>query len=616
MTEVFNGDRFLEVFRGVFLSSENEKWVRDFQNQNKRKPRILMIGNIANNAYCNAKLLNECGFECVVICYGYYHIMGCPEWEDGNFNPNHIDHYRPDWTEVPLKGFERPEWFIQGELASCLAYCLVRGADGSSGEKEKLWRKLLIQCKLRVPNSSDWIFERATRIKALINYIIKRLFLKTINFSIRTIDWIVRKSGIVRLKLGLFRVLRLLKSIWISLWSRIFNIRAQLEPGNTLQKIVYNLPPNVYRFLDFKIDQVFVTSLLSIFETSLLSTKKQDTFFENQVALMVTDFSEQFPEREDKLTTDDCSSYRFVIPEWKTVLEKFDFVIAFSTDPILPMFSDLPYFAFEHGTLRDIPFENNLTGRLTALAYRRAEHVFVTNLDCVEKAKFLAPGKVSFVNHPFDENSGDVIEGVSELRTELLQKLKSQFLFFHPTRHDWVEGTGYADKGNNIFLQAFAELRGLGHEVGLVCCGWGANVAQSKEFLDKADCSSFTQWIEPLPNIPFQRMCKATDVLVDQFKLGAFGGVMYKGMSAGAVVLTYLSIEDTLKQYSEMPPILNEHSVNGIVEGLVPLIKDRSRLRSFEKESKDWIRQHHTKSQIINTQVEKLSAFWLRNSKS
>ena len=66
-------------------SVNNHDWLDKFRQQHGRSPRVLHIGNIANNAYNNAKLLNKVGLECDVICYGYYHIMGCPEWEDADF---------------------------------------------------------------------------------------------------------------------------------------------------------------------------------------------------------------------------------------------------------------------------------------------------------------------------------------------------------------------------------------------------------------------------------------------------------------------------------------------------------------------------------------------------
>ena len=155
------------------------------------------------------------------------------------------------------------------------------------------------------------------------------------------------------------------------------------------------------------------------------------------------------------------------------------------------MFAEKPYFAFEHGTLRDIPNKNDTQGRLTSLAYRLAEHVFVTNFDCIDNAKYLAPKRFTVINHPFDEEQGIEIGGVETLRLEMQNKLGSEFIAFYPTRHDWVEGTGLADKGNDKFLRAFVELRKAGLKVGLVCCNWGKNVQESKKIISDANCASY-----------------------------------------------------------------------------------------------------------------------------
>ena len=78
-----------------------------------------MIGNIANNAYLNGKILNEAGIDCYACSIGYKHIMGCPEWEDADFSEQ-VDQLNPNWDAIELKGFVRPHWFISGELPDCM----------------------------------------------------------------------------------------------------------------------------------------------------------------------------------------------------------------------------------------------------------------------------------------------------------------------------------------------------------------------------------------------------------------------------------------------------------------------------------------------------------------
>lgn len=93
----------------------------------------MHIGNIANNAYLNAKLLLRHGVESDVICADYYHIMGTPEWEDAVFDFEGIDHFNPDWVNLDLQGFERPNWFHSGALSQILTE--LAGEDAAPGQK-------------------------------------------------------------------------------------------------------------------------------------------------------------------------------------------------------------------------------------------------------------------------------------------------------------------------------------------------------------------------------------------------------------------------------------------------------------------------------------------------
>lgn len=100
--------------------------VREWSARLGRPPRVLHIGNIANNAYLNARILRAAGVDADVLCCDYTHIMGCPEWEDADFSGDYGSDDLPDWGAVDLGGFERPEWFVQGPSTLCLAYVMAR----------------------------------------------------------------------------------------------------------------------------------------------------------------------------------------------------------------------------------------------------------------------------------------------------------------------------------------------------------------------------------------------------------------------------------------------------------------------------------------------------------
>src|SRR5947199_361893 len=80
------------------------------QGQGEAGVKILHIGNIANNAYNNAKFQRRVGIQADVLCYDYSHVMAQPEWEDAEFQEE-VDEYYAEWAQVNLKGFRRPDWF-------------------------------------------------------------------------------------------------------------------------------------------------------------------------------------------------------------------------------------------------------------------------------------------------------------------------------------------------------------------------------------------------------------------------------------------------------------------------------------------------------------------------
>ena len=108
-------------------------FIEQFRLRTGRPLRVLHIGNIANNAYNNACIQRQYGIEADVLCYNYYHIMGCPEWEDSDVQERSsaaagLDHFKPDWWATNLRGWNRPRWFVQGPSALCIDYLGAKNA--------------------------------------------------------------------------------------------------------------------------------------------------------------------------------------------------------------------------------------------------------------------------------------------------------------------------------------------------------------------------------------------------------------------------------------------------------------------------------------------------------
>jgi glycosyltransferase involved in cell wall biosynthesis len=513
------------------LSPDNDRWFRQYIDTHGRAPVILLIGNIANNGYNNAKLLSEAGFDCDVICYDYYHMMGCPEWEDADLSGRLNDDFRPNWTSMDLGGFERPEWFAQGPLKTCIDYLCARRDNAPT--KSEHWRRLLIHSRCISPRN---IKDLLTLLEPLMRQAYGSLINSLPRLLVRALSLLVRQA----------------KKLF-----RRHSLTVVLDPA-----------------------------------------------FQNRADALITEFVRRFPERSDKLQMDDVYPYCQMFQEWCRLFNHYDIIIGFATDPFLPMLSGRSYFAIEHGTLRTIPFDKNGQGRRTALAYNQAQHCFVTNFDCVDAANKLAPGRNTLINHPYNEEHGLSVVGVEALRARLLLELDCDFLLFHPTRQDWVHGTGYADKLNEVFLLAFGALRQSGLRVGLVICSWGSNVAQSRKLLADLGCSANIRWTSPMAITSFERMCKACDVVVDQFKLGAFGGVVFKAMAVGAPIVTYLNEALIARQYCEIPPVINCKTTADIEVAIAEFMKDPVKLDHIRQQSREWISRHHGNRETINKQVD------------
>lgn len=516
------------------LSIKNKKWLNNFVAKYKRKPCVLHIGNIANNAYNNAKILNQAGLDCDVLCYDYYHIMACPEWEDAIIQRDYGSHFYPRWFSAGIKNFKRPTWFVQGPLTLCLKYLTAK----RNGIKNKF-------------------------LELVISYINQT----------RTLLFLPSQGG------HLIRVCYLFIKF--------------------VDKIIYlRLLPSINIFINLILKNTKFLNYVYIFEDC-------------NRELSIEFKKENFPKIK--------KYYYFnftLINKFTQLFSHYDFIIAYSTDPIIPLICKNPYFSFEHGTLRDVPYEKNDRAKLTSLAYRKSIHTFVTNFDCKESANYLTKGRFTIINHPFDEDNKKIPHfHVDKMRKNLLTLLDSDFLFFHPTRHDWLKknGKGYADKANDKFLKVFVKLRKQGLRIGLITCDWGENVMESKKILSNFNKNVY--WEKPFNILKFKLMCNMSDVVVDQFKLGSFGGVVFKALATGTPVLTYLEKKQIYKQFKIIPPVINCKSEKEIEHEIKKIFKNESLLKDLGSKSEKWIKKYHGKAQTVNLQVDQFRLYYLKNKK-
>ena len=458
-------------------------WLQAFEESHGRPLRVLHVGNVAGNAYLNAKFLRAAGAECHVLAYDYYYPIGTPEWEDG----------------VP-----RPDWFVQGPLPRSAKY-LNALLDERRLAARFHWLLLGRAARLGRLEMDDSLggWHSLTRRVAFLR--------RRVAFALRVRrsliwNWYLRCIGL-RITSGLRR-LRLL---------------AARRPGRA--------------------DQVALRLVA-----------------QHEIA---DEFRRVFPSRTDVLTLEEIGQWQFNLEYWQGLLDRYDIVQGYGTDVIRPFVAGKrPYLGYEHGTLRDFTMGDDVTHRLTALAYRSADHVFITNGDCLAYAEKLGINRRSPMIHPVDveRHRRDLGGRVAAIR----EAVQADILLLCPLRHDWVI------KGTDVHLRALPMIRDAhpGHSVALVLCDWGAQVAESKQLIADLGCTDSVRWLPALGRDDLIAYVRAADVVLDQIALPHFGATAPQALAAGAPVVMSYRPESTAWIVDEPAPILSAFDPTDVAEAV------------------------------------------------
>ncbi len=539
-------------------------WISEFEKKHGRKPRVLHIGNIANNAYNNAKILNQAGIESHVLCYDYYHVMGYPEWEEADFEGSVGDLCSPEWNRVTMKDFKRPRWFAQGPFEYCIRY--LKALNENHAFQQLLWWNVL-------QGYSGFGGMASAFIIHILN------IMEYLEQALHKPDSILNRIWAKRVR-------------WFPLGAlAVFTIFTLLAPLMVLYYLAASLV-----MIPFKIIKKLILKI------SAASSSSFSSFFKRRTEELVQTFASLFPDRPDKLTSEDIEPYKSLVAPLTDLFKKYDVIHAYATDGIFPMIADVPYVAYEHGTIRSVPFDDTPIGRLCALVYRAAPHVIITNADDIDAAKKLKIERYTFVPHPINEEFSGDIEESKRLREELHTRTASDFIVFHPARHHWSdERNPNWEKKNDTFIIGFAKfVKEVNPSGAAIFVNWGYKLAESRELLEKLGVADRVLWIEPVPHRKMIRYIMATDLLADQFWVGSFGSTMPKALAFGAPAMQYFNEEIHRWCLPEMPPLINTKTSDDVAEGLRRIYMDNEWRQELIIKGREWYRRYHSNEVIVS----------------
>jgi glycosyltransferase involved in cell wall biosynthesis len=267
-------------------------------------------------------------------------------------------------------------------------------------------------------------------------------------------------------------------------------------------------------------------------------------------------------------------------------MSHYDIVQAYATDVVYPLLGNKrPYIGFEHGTLRDFTLNDNSISRLTALGYQQADHVFITNGDCLSYAQRIKVTSYTAMVHPVDDER---IRAVKDDYEACHREFKAKYLFVCPLRHDW------SVKGTDQYIRALPTIVSrIGPEVRVVMTRWGAQLEDSYRLAKTLGVDDYIAWVEPLNRGKLVRLQKSADIVFDQIALPHFGATAPQAIAAGVPVIMSYDPASTAWIIPEAAPILSAWTAEDIVRAVETALDPVWR-REYARRSAEWFDTYHS----------------------
>ncbi|MBR1207647.1 MULTISPECIES: glycosyltransferase family 4 protein [unclassified Bradyrhizobium] len=288
--------------------------------------------------------------------------------------------------------------------------------------------------------------------------------------------------------------------------------------------------------------------------------------------------------------------------EFADVLEHYDIIQGYSIDGFIPFINGLKnYTCYEHGTLREMPFEKTYNGILCSASYKNAAFSFVTNSDVLPSVARLKlkRERTVYLPHAFDD------EKISSFRAGLKIPKRDPKVttFFSPTRHHWHAAPVSMQKGNDLFLRAAAQVAQADRDFRIILVEWGVDVYRSKELIQELRIEDMVSWIPSLNKAELRQRYCASDVVVDQFRIPAIGGVTFEAMALGRRVITNLDETQSAEFFGAAPPCLVADSVESCAARILEVLADPLDGNGRGDAARLWFEKCHSAQRVVALQL-------------
>ncbi|MGB3368594.1 MAG: hypothetical protein WBA54_13955 [Acidaminobacteraceae bacterium] len=298
------------------------------------------------------------------------------------------------------------------------------------------------------------------------------------------------------------------------------------------------------------------------------------------------------------------SGYRRIIQYIRTVLDmkykmkKYDYVFASTMNSIWAFFSGVEYYSMTTGAdITELAFEKSIFGFFYRKSLFKAQKVFLLNTNQIKFAEKLK--LKNFVYLPFSIDTSKYFCSIN--------KQSSKLRILHSCRLDWIDETRTSIKKNDIFFKGFAKFyneneKYVDENIELIVFKFGTeeNINATIQLNKDLGIDNVIKYIEVCDKDLLIEEYSKSDVVIDQFSLGAFGLNFLEAMSCENILITYLDTDDIKKCYDKSPPIFNSKTSDEVCNSIRSIVEfSNEEVEKMKKESRQWIIENHDDNEVV-----------------
>jgi glycosyltransferase involved in cell wall biosynthesis len=269
---------------------------------------------------------------------------------------------------------------------------------------------------------------------------------------------------------------------------------------------------------------------------------------------------------------------------------------------------DLDQMPFNRGSVKQVILSmlaRRAMGKAASIITIPHQRDFLERLGLAEKESYLP--------YPVDIDKYAPVNA-DELKKKILSENDAELIFFHPSRHEWLNNPTTNNKGNDKVITAFASyVRRHGRKAVLILVNKGRNVRDSKKMIGELGISERVVWLEAVPKSRLISYYNASDIILDQFNLGSFGQIFLEAMACGVPTFAYLKRYEGV--YPEMPPAVNVYTDMDIERKLLELSEDSKKRKEIGQESRDWVRKYHNLEYACDKYIALYNSFMEKHAR-